>query len=69
MFYGQGSRYVWFDDNGRRHVIHQGEGVEQGDALSPAFFALGLHGALEEAHAELEPGERVWGDQLINARD
>ena len=58
-FYGRESRYVWFDDHGVDHTIHQGEGVEQGDALSPALFSLALNLALVEANAALEPGEAL----------
>ena len=58
-FYGRTSRYVWYDDDGVSHEIRQGEGVEQGDALSPAFFSLALHQALVEANAQLQPGEAL----------
>ncbi|CAK0891155.1 unnamed protein product, partial [Prorocentrum cordatum] len=34
-----------------------GEGVEQGDALAPALFALALHGALAGASRTLEQGD------------
>ena len=53
LFYGGQSRFLWFDSDGEPHEIHQGEGVEQGDALSPAFFALALHRALQEADSHL----------------
>ena len=33
--------------------------MEQGDALSPAFFSLALHQALVEANAQLQPGEAL----------
>ena len=36
---------LWTDANGKVHEISQGEGCEQGDALSPALFSLGLQGA------------------------
>ena len=42
---------------GEVHDIWQGEGCEQGDALSPALFSLGLHDALEEAQQNLPEGD------------
>jgi len=45
MWYGQRSTYL--------RQIFQGEGVEQGDALAPALFALGIHQALVEAATRL----------------
>lgn len=38
--YGGPSAYLWTDQEGRQHTILQGEGVEQGDPLAPAFYAL-----------------------------
>ena len=35
MFYGQASRYVYYDEAGVRHEVLQGEGGEQGDPLMP----------------------------------
>ena len=61
LWYGDTASYLWTDDTGRVHRIHQGEGVEQGDALAPALFALGLHGALREASARLD------GDEMLVA--
>ena len=52
MFYGRRSTYLWTDDAGVGHDIRQGEGCEQGDALSPALFSLGLHDALQKARDE-----------------
>ena len=46
QFYSELSQYFWTDDCGDTHVIHQGEGGEQGDALMPMLYALGQHGAL-----------------------
>ena len=57
LFYCQASTYYWWDGEGTRHEVQQGEGCEQGDALAPALFALGQHAALERAAAELQPGE------------
>ena len=59
MAYGQTSYYMWRDDDGRCHVIPQGEGGEQGDALMPALFSLGLAAALQEAQRSLQPNELV----------
>ena len=53
LWYGRTSHYAWRDQDGTQHVIEQGEGVEQGDALSPALFALGLHAALCDARSRL----------------
>ena len=45
LFYGNPSTYLQEDEVGDVHHIHQGQG-EQGDALMPMLFCLGLHGAL-----------------------
>ena len=55
--YGQQSTYFWWDQDGQRRTIHQGEGCEQGDALAPALYALGQHDALVAADEQLRPGE------------
>ena len=60
MFYGQASVYLWEDDEGIVHDIHQGEGGEQGDALMPLLFSLGQHPALQAVQAQLLPGETVF---------
>ena len=60
MFHGAPSEYLWEDSNGATHRIPQGEGGEQGDALMPLLFAVGQHTALEEASAQLWPGERIF---------
>ena len=57
--YGEGSVYIWTDNENSARHIHQGEGGEQGDALMPALFCLGLHDALERANANLRPGEKL----------
>ena len=59
LAYGQQSRYLWRDDEGTCHEVLQGEGGEQGDALMPALFSLGLADALREAQAQLQPNELV----------
>ena len=55
--YARVSQYLWWDDDGRCHEIAQAEGVEQGDSLAPALFALGQHDALATAARQLEAGE------------
>ena len=55
--YGTPSIFHWWDDQGAHHVITQGEGVEQGDPLAPALYALGQHHALEVTAAQLLPDE------------
>ena len=57
LWYGAQSTYLWYDHEGVQHDIVQGEGVEQGDALAPALFALGIDRALKEAAARLRPDE------------
>ena len=54
MFYRSPSAYLWEDDCGVAHRIHQGEGGEQGDPLMPLLFALGQHPALVAAQSRLE---------------
>ena len=60
MFYGAPSVYLWEDDVGDIHTIHQGEGGEQGDALIPFLFALGQHSALDAIQENLEDGEHLF---------
>ena len=50
---------MWEDDAGQVHDILQGEGGEQGDALMPALFSLGLAQALQEAQSRLQANELV----------
>ena len=35
--YGTLSRFIWYDDEGNQHTIHQAEGGEQGCPLMPAL--------------------------------
>ena len=42
------STFVWTDDEGTPFDIPQGEGGEQGAALTPALFCLAMRPALEE---------------------
>ena len=58
-FYGSPSTYLWDDDDGVIHEIAQGEGGEQGDALMPLLFSLGLHRALCAVSDRLLPTERL----------
>ena len=58
QFYGSLSTYLWEDEEGGVHEIWC-EGGEQGDALMPALFSLGQHGALEAIQARLRPSERL----------
>ena len=60
LFYGQPSRYLWEDEDGAIHHIHQGEGGGQGDPLMPLLFSLGQHAALEPVRRRLRVGERLF---------
>ena len=55
--YARVSTYLWWDDAGHCHEIQQAEGVEQGDSLAPALFALGQRDALAAAARQLEAAE------------
>ena len=57
QWYGGQSSYLWQDDGGQVREILQGEGIEQGDALAPALFALGIHAALHTAAQRLSDNE------------
>ena len=57
--YGTSSRFLWYDDDGHQHEIHQAEGGEQGDPLMPALYSLAQHDALVAADGELAPGEFI----------
>lgn len=56
-WYGAPSEFLWWDQHNVCHRIPQGEGLEQGDALAPALFALGQHDALAGAAEQLLPTE------------
>ena len=53
------STYVWTDRDSNIHEMHQGGGGEQGDALMPALFSLGLHDALDGAAGALQSNEHI----------
>ena len=59
LSYEQPSIFLWLDDAGIAHDITQTEGGEQGDALMPALFCLGLQDALNNARARLRLGEEL----------
>ena len=59
-FYGQPSVFLWEDEVGKVHQIHQGEGGEQGDRLMPLLFSLAQHSALAAAHERLNEGEHLF---------
>ena len=61
QFYSQPSEYHWTDDYGETHVIHQGEGGEQGDAFMPMLYSLGQHAALQSVQDAFLPGEYLFG--------
>ena len=58
MFHGQPSAYLWQDDLGEAHTMHQGEGGEQGDPLMPLLFSLGQHSALEAVNSRLQEDDK-----------
>ena len=60
QFYSEASQYIWTDDFGVNHVIHQGEGGEQGDALMPMLYSLGQHEALMSVQDSLLPDEKLF---------
>ena len=41
LFYSDPSTFLWGDEVGDTHEIRQGEGGEQGDALTPLVFSFG----------------------------
>ena len=60
LFYSEPSAYIWEDEDGETHTIHQGEGGEQGDALMPILFSVGQHAALEATQRRLRRDERLF---------
>ena len=59
LSYATPSNYSWWDAKGERRIVTQAEGEEQGDALMPFLFSIGIRAALEEFPATLEPGEQL----------
>ena len=57
LFYGKPSWYLWEDEDGAIHHIHQGEGGEQEDAVTPLLFS---HVALEAVRRRLRVGDRLF---------
>ena len=60
QFYSEPSAYAWQDADGVGHVVHQGEGGEQGDPLMPALYALAQHPALVAVQDQLLDGEALF---------
>ena len=60
QFYGTPSQDLWEDDDGFVHIIHQGEGGEQGDPLMPILLALGQHEALRSVQHFLRSDELLF---------
>ena len=60
LFYGQASRYTYYDEAGVGHEVLQGEGREQGGPLMPGLYALGQHAALLDLHSQLHPGKGLY---------
>ena len=60
QWYADASRFIWRGDEGVAHEILQGDGGEQGDALMPALFCLGLLPALREIQEGLPEGAYVF---------
>ena len=59
MSYATPSSCSWFDDEGRRRVVTQAEGGEQGDPMMPLLFLVGIQGALEEVADAMRPDEQI----------
>ena len=60
LFYSSASTYVWTDDPGEDHDIHQSQGGEQGDPLMPVLYALGQADALEHAAEQLHEDDTIF---------
>ena len=61
LWYGDQTEFVWRDNVGIQHIIHQGDGGEQGDALMPALFCTTLKPALVEIQSRLRGTDIVVG--------
>ena len=60
QFYRSPSTFLWDDDSGEVHHVHQGEGGEQGDRLMPLLFSLGQHRALVAVQSKLKEDEKLF---------
>ena len=60
QFYGSPSTFLWDDDFGDVHHVHQGEGGEQGDPLMLMLFSLGQHRALVAVQSKLLEDEKLF---------
>ena len=60
MFYGQQSKFFVNGADDDVFEVLQGEGGEQGDALMPALFSVGLNLALRNARSSLELGKAAF---------
>ena len=56
--YGSATSYSWQDADG--HRIHQQEGGEQGDPLTPMLCCLAIHSPLAEVRAQMVEGEHFF---------
>ena len=59
LFNGRPLQYLWRDATGTTHIVHQGEGGEQGDPLMPLLYSVGQHRALEAISGELLASEKL----------
>ena len=60
LFYSSPSEYLWEDDGGEVHSIHQGEGGEKAMSSCRCCSPLGQHAALEAISRRLRPGGRLF---------
>ena len=60
QFYGSPSTFLWDDDFGEVHHVHQGEGAEHGDPPMPMLFSLGQHRALVAVQSKLNEDEKLF---------
>eukprot|EP00959_Pyramimonas_sp_CCMP1952_P143426 3002513-Pyramimonas_sp.AAC.1 len=59
QWYGAQSEFRWASENWRSHVVFQGDGGEQGDALIPGLFCLAMQPALQAIQVRILPGAEV----------
>ena len=60
LSYAELSTHTWFDEKGERHVVNQADCGEQGKALMPLLFSIGIQGALEVVAGQLQDGDHVF---------